>query len=117
MYMLDYLNRLANKPWHQKAYIYGLYLSYFLYIVALLGITTFKPEYLNALENILKYYICIILIVKFNPFVKPSNKEFDRHVAFEAGIFLLLTTTTGLVQKYIKEIKNVFSESISKVFS
>ena len=59
----------------------------------------------------------LILIVKFNPFVKPSNKEFDRYVAFEAGIFLLLTTTTGLVQKYIKEIKNVFSESISKVFS
>ena len=113
--MLDYLNNCANQSWHQRAYMYGLYISYMLYIVALLGITTFKPEYLDTLQSILKYYICIILIVKFNPFVKPSNKEFDRRIAFEAGIFLLLTTTaTTLVEKYIQ---NNFSKVLSNVFS
>ena len=113
--MLDYLNHCANQSWHRRAFIYGLYLSYILYIIALLGITTLKPEYLDTLESILKYYICAILIIKFNPFVKPSNKEFDRLIAFEAGIFLLLTTTaTSFVQKYIQDnISNYFRDVFS----
>lgn len=106
--MFSVLFDLTNATWHQKLYIFGLYTSYLLFFISLTGIIALKPSYLTVLENILKYYVCIFLIVRFNPFVKKrsiTQKEidFDRRVAFSAGIFLLLTTAiTDITVSFIQ---------------
>ena len=70
------------------------------------GIIVLQPTYLTTLEEILKYYIAAFLIIRFNPFVKKHSttvKEynFDKKIAFSAGVFILLTTAiTDIVNKY-----------------
>jgi hypothetical protein len=108
--MLSYLFNLTKASWHQKLYIYGIYASYLLFIIALTGVVSLSPTYVTTLDTVLKYYVCIFLIVRFNPLVKDekitkAELEFDRRVAFSAGMFLLLTTAiTSLAQGYLTQL-------------
>lgn len=94
--MFGYLIRITEQKWHQKLYYLLSYFSIFLYIVAFIGLSFSVPNYLLLLQEIMKIYISIILILRFNPFYKiefnKNNYEFDRKIAFASGIFLLLTT-------------------------
>ena len=91
---------------YQKIFLYGLNLSYILYFIALLGITSFAPEYLSYLKFFLKIYIGLLLIYFYNPIIYKEKKftDFDRKLVFSAGIFLLLSTTiVSGIEKYIQE--------------
>lgn len=90
--------------WHKKIFLYGNYLSYVVFILAFAGVVSTAPSYLDTLATILKYYVCAFLLIRFNPLIKIKSQdaEFDRKVAFSAGIFLLLTTTaTTIAKEYI----------------
>jgi len=109
LYMLSFL---ANTSWHHDLFIYGMYLSYILFAITLTGVLYIDPLYLSTLRTIIKYYVCIVLLLRFNPFVKSSNKasdiEFNRRIAFSAGIFLLFTTTaTSIMESYLNQVLNI----------
>lgn len=90
--------------WHKQLFLYGNYLSYILFITAFSGILYISPSHLDTLSTALKYYVCAFLLIRFNPFViiKSRDTEFDRKVAFSAGVFLLLTTTvTTIAKEYV----------------
>jgi hypothetical protein len=78
-----------------------------LYALSILSIYTKAPEYLTTLNVLLKIYVSLFLIVRFNPFVKIAFTEFDRQIVFSAGIFLALTTTiTQYLQQSIASTLN-----------
>lgn len=108
--MLKYLNNFFyGKKWHENVFLYLLYISWFIYGIALIGLTSLAPQHLTILKNILKIYISLFLIIKFNIYNKDNNymNKFDKRIAFSAGIFLLFTTTlTDLVERYTKYIIN-----------
>jgi hypothetical protein len=87
------------KEWIQKFYYIVLYSWYGLYAIALLGIATVAPAYLETLNLVLKYFIIGVLLVRFNPWTKYNAfTEFDRTIVFSAAFFLLTTTAiTSLV--------------------
>ena len=82
---------------HQKLYFWTQLLYYILYAASLLGIFFIAPEYLATLINIIKIYICILLIWKFNPFTnrRAAVGTHERELIFSSAIFLLLTTSIG----------------------
>ena len=112
--MAKNLNKL-----HQNFFYYGLYLSYILFFIAFTGIVSISPEYLTTLDKILKFYTATFLIIRFNPFITIGGKscedlEFDKKVAFTAGMFMFLTLeATDLAMKNLdintalKEVKNI----------
>ena len=61
----------------------------------MLGISSLTPQYLSYLRIFLKIYIALLLIYFYNPitYKKKNFTDFDRKLAFSAGIFLLLSTT------------------------
>jgi hypothetical protein len=85
--------------WFQKFYYIVLYSSYALYAIALLGIASIAPAYLNTMNMVLKYFIIGFLMVRFNPWIKNQEfSAFDRTIVFSAAFFLLATTSiTSLV--------------------
>ena len=113
--MFTYLFQMTNWTWHQSIFKYAVYVSYILYIITFMGIFKNSPEYLTVLDNIIKYYVCIVLLIRFNPFIKNikiDNKlEFDRKIAFSAGIFLLFTTTVSTIAQQF------FSMEFNKLYS
>ena len=80
---------------YQNIYLYLIYSIYVLYIIAVFGIYNYAPKYINFIKRILKIYIGIILLVKFNPITHKKNKfsEYDRKIVFSAGVFLLLSSS------------------------
>lgn len=97
----DIFSGFARQHWHRSAYKYGVYASYVLFALAFTGIVSSAPRYLNLLEAVLRYYVAIFLVVRFGPWVHTGRQmeEFDRRVAFSAGLFLLLTSTAVAVAK------------------
>jgi hypothetical protein len=94
--------------WHENAFHITLYMSYALYIIAFTGILSFNPQYLSTLETIIKYYIAIMLLIRFNPYVNRKITEFDKHLVFEAAMLLFISTTAYAIAKsYIGEITHI----------
>ena len=107
--MFEYLIKFTEQKWHQKLYYLLSYFSIFLYILAFIGLSLSAPNYLLLLQEIMKIYISIILILRFNPFHKikfnKNNYEFDRKLAFSSGVFLLLTTgITTYIRSFLDKI-------------
>jgi len=82
------------KEWIHRFYYVVLYAWYGLYAIALLGIATVAPAYLDTLNMVLKYFIIGFLLVRFNPWTNPNQNfsAFDRTIVFSAAFFLLAST-------------------------
>ena len=80
------------KEWIHRFYYTVLYAWYGLYAIALLGIATVAPAHLDTLNNVLKYFIIVFLLVRFNPWVNCEFTAFDRTIVFSAAFFLLAST-------------------------
>jgi hypothetical protein len=76
----------------KKFYYAILYAWYALYAIALLGIASIAPTYLETLNAVLKYFIIGFLLVRFNPWVNFEMTAFDRTIVFSAAFFLLAST-------------------------
>lgn len=87
---------------HQTFFESALYLSYILYFIAYFNIGIYTPEYLTVLQSIMKYYVIMFLLIRFNPFVVTNFTDFDRQVVFSSAIFLLTTTAFN---DYVKKFE------------
>jgi len=84
--------------------------SYILYACVLFGVVGGAPKYLELLKTCVSIYVCLFLIIRFNPFRKrPSFNELDRKIAYNAGIFILMTTGITSIAIYFKDIKQVMA--------
>jgi hypothetical protein len=92
------------KEWIERFYYVLLYAWYGLYAVALLGIATVAPAYLDTINMALKYFIIVFLLVRFNPWTKHAEfAAFDRTIVFSAAFFLLASTAvTSLITNALK---------------
>jgi hypothetical protein len=104
---------MSFEAWHHKLFFYGLYLSYFLYAVIILGLSKNAPGYLTYVQNGLKLYVSIFLILRFNPFVRNTFTKFDQNIVFQSAVFLL--TTTAITEYVIRRVKQ--TSLVSSFFS
>ena len=82
---------------HTKIYYYTQIIYYIIFGFSLIGIQIISPIYLPIISNLIKLYISIILIWKFNPYMYKSSfvKSHDRYLIFSSAIYLLITTIIG----------------------
>ena len=117
--LTETLEKLGRSQWHKKAYTWGLYLSYALFGLALTGVLTVDPRYVSTLQTGIKYYVCAFLLLRFNPLThKPARSaqtaEFDRKMAFSAGVFLLLTTAvTSVAASYVARARATVERAVA----
>jgi hypothetical protein len=91
--------------YHEVFFDMALYVSYILYIIAFFKIEYYNPNYLDVLENIMKYYVIGFLLIRFNPFTKSTFTEFDRKVVFSSAFFLLATTTISQYGRNLEAVE------------
>ena len=98
---------IGGYKWYQQIYLYSIYISFLLFGLTLTGIAEIAPVYSLNLQLFLRYYVCIFLILRFNPYtdntrISKIDALIDRKVAFTSGIFLLLSTSIiDIISKYI----------------
>jgi hypothetical protein len=92
-------------------YIYGIIFFHVAYVLLFIGLFQFNKEYLSILDISIQTFICIFLIIRFNPFRKHILRPSDAQIIFGSATFLLLNL--GFVKLFNKQLlKNV--ESIVK---
>ena len=98
---------------YQQIFLLGINLTYLLYILVVIGITRYAPEYLEGLKTFLKIYVGFILVILYNPITYKEIKftDFHRKLVFSSGVFLLLSSTLiSGIEIYIQEnIKTLYS--------
>ena len=100
--MVDFINHSFT----QKFYYFITVLMWLMYIIALTGVITFNPAYINMLDNVAKLYVAVFLIIRFNPFIKNVEMtKFDKDVVLSAGVFLLLSSTITIAARTYFENK------------
>jgi len=82
-----------------KLFDYVTFLTYFLYFVVALGLSASAPQYLDDLLFYTKLYISLFLIYRFNPFRQTKFTPLDAKIAYNAGIFLLITVAFNSILK------------------
>jgi hypothetical protein len=97
------------------AFNYIIFASYFLYGAAALGLFAKAPQYLSSLDYYVKIYVCLFLVIRFNPLRKIQFTDLDRRIAFSAGLYILTTTAiTQILITYLKEIRDFLKEKFDK---
>lgn len=101
--MISYIKTFFNSKWHKQLFIYALYVSYIMIIISLTGAFSWAPEYLSIIQKYIIYYISIILIGRFNPYMSINTfDKYDKRIIFSAGITLLFTTSAvQIFENYI----------------
>jgi hypothetical protein len=78
--------------------------------ITLLGINLVNEKYINNITFFIHIYICIFLIIRFNPIYTFGDNEFtilDRKIAFSSALTILTTQTniinftSNLIKKYL----------------
>lgn len=110
------MNKIIKKNFNNIFYYYYNYNLFFfdtiiffnklLIVLTLLGISFIEPYYVNNLSLIIRMYICIFLIIRFNPFINliPNHKftKLDKKVAFTSGLIIILSDSNLI--NYIKDL-------------
>ena len=106
------MNQVLQKT-QDRFFTIFIYTSYFLIIIAALGLSQIAPRYLNDMDYYVKIYVCLFLIIRFNPFRhRVEFTELDRKIAFSAGLFILTTTA---IEKYVTKITKKTAASFSQI--
>ena len=119
------INMFKIKKVNQLFFLYSLRASFLLYIIVLLGVGGFAPQYLEQLKSFLRIYIGSLLVIYYNPITYSERKfgEFDRQLVFSSGVFLLLSSTIiGSIESYLQNnakliIGNNINNYISGMFA
>lgn len=90
------MNRYKVRHFQEIVYDYVTFFSFLLYLVVFFGLSISAPQYLNWLDYGIKFYVCIFLIFRFNPFRKFIHfTTLDRKIVFTAAILLMTSTFLG----------------------
>jgi hypothetical protein len=102
----------------EKTFDFVITISFILLLVTLFGFSQKAPEYLSTIDYYLKIYICLFLILRFNPFrSKIQFTNLDAKISFNAGLLILASTALNQYAKFIEvdivsKIKQTFFNNV-----
>jgi hypothetical protein len=79
-----------------------------------LGIIYINPSYVQIAASFIRIGIAVILIIRFNPFIKHDFKKFDGELIFTAAIILLVNE---FINKYIIANYDDLSRGFKKIIT
>lgn len=96
-------NFFYGKNFIENFFLFLLYLFWIIYIISTFTNLKYKNSYISNLKDILKIFISLLLIYKFNPYNSNTNyiSRFDKRIIFESGLFLLSTNIITNIINYL----------------
>ncbi len=105
---VKYMKFQESFSYHSTHFYYGLItLLYLGYIVSFLGVYYVAPDYTETLSIIIRLFVALVLLIRFNPMVKVKINNNDRLLISAVAFFLILNTTiTEYIFHYVNKMKN-----------
>jgi len=91
-----YLSEKIN----EQIFFWIFILIYSAYFVTFLGIININIEFISQIRTIISAIACLLLIIRFNPFVTHILTSFDKTMIFTVSGFLLFNIINSEIVKY-----------------
>lgn len=74
-----------------KLPVYILLIStmYIVYFSAFFGLFKIEDKYIRMMQISIQSVICLFLLIRFNPLIKPELKPYDSNIIFTSAVLLL----------------------------
>ena len=82
------VNTLSTNKFHQNIYLYSLYFLYLLIILSYFSTCDFQDT-ITSINFWTTAYIGLILMIRYNPWMKNKLTDFDRKLVFSSSIILI----------------------------
>lgn len=76
----------------EKLFNIIIFFSYVLLIATSINISIFDSQKITLFQTYFRLYICISLLIRFNPITKRKFDQLDRKIAFSSGLILITST-------------------------
>ena len=96
--MYDRVNNLSDMtlthitPW----FVWFLFISHVILICSFLLLGTLNQSYVDIFSKIVRYFVCVFLLLRFHPFRKHTLGKYDGQIIFISAMFLL--TNEGMAE-------------------
>ena len=105
-------------PLHHYAFDASVAFLHLVYISVAFGFLENEPQYLGTVDYLVKVFMALFLIWRFNPWAKIAFSDFDRRVVFSSGIFLFtVTIVNNYLLSYVKKGKVIGKSAVQSVRS
>lgn len=95
-------------------YLFLIFTIYIFYFLVLVGIIPRNYGLIDLSIKVLHTFICLFLMIRFNPFRKHELREFDANLIFAAGAVLFINMGVG---EYMNgTIVKLFQPNDMKIF-
>lgn len=95
------LHRLSEKQ-KENIYYTSVNILYILYFLTFLGFSYLNEKYVHMFSVIMQVTICVLLILRFNPYNEHQLTNFDKTLIISAASFLLFNLfVTQIYSAYI----------------
>lgn len=92
---------------------------YIFYFFTFIGVSYIDKNKIHLMSIIIESIVCIILIIRFNPFRYHKMTDFDRAIIFSASCFLFINLITNeIYSEYtnsINEMKDDLFKNINSI--
>jgi hypothetical protein len=107
--LLNVLEKIENilEMIKKPVYLSSVFLLHSAYILVFIGVIQYTPSVINNISIFIQLFVCLFLIIKFNPLRKHELKDFDSTIIFGSALFLL--TNLGITEY----LKNYFEKNSS----
>jgi len=100
--LLNYIDALIESS-SGTLYFYTLTFLHVSYVLAFFEIIKFNETIMNYLDVFIHTYICVVLLIRFNPWRTTKMTEGDRNVIFGTAVFLL--GNLAITQYFLNYVK------------
>lgn len=98
---------LFSEVFLYRFFIAALIFFHFLYFLCFIDISIFNENFVYLLNNFIQLFVCIFLLVKYNPLRKPDFNKNDSFLIFTSASFILFNIGFNLgLQKFFDYYKN-----------
>lgn len=106
---------LLSEIFLYRFFIGALIFFHLLYFLCFINISIFNEKFVYLLNNFIQFFVCIFLLVKYNPLRKPDFNKNDSFLIFTSASFILFNIAFNLgLQKFLDDYKQNISNIINK---
>ena len=98
-----------------RFFIGCLIFFHLLYLLCFFNLSIFNEKFVHFLNGFIQFFVCIFLLIKYNPLRKPEFNNNDSFLIFTSVSFILfnLALNIGLQEffdKYAKKIDSIIKD-------
>jgi len=103
---------LVSEVFLYRFFISSLIIFHLLYLLCFLNLSIFNEKFVLFLNSFIQFFVCVFLMIKYNPLRKPEFNKNDSFLIFTSASFILFNLALNLgLQEIFDKYKNYFQKN------